>query len=264
MAQVSSQEVPSGRMASTVDDVPGAAKTVGTKILENTSAAIQPMAPINNFSQHICTWAMYSQDMERKIETHHHASRLNEDVVQCVVFDSDGPNARLIGVEYIVSDGVFNTLPDDEKKLWHSHFHEIKEGLWVNPGVPRTMALPELKKLAKTYGKFWLTWQFDRGDRLPLGPPALMMSPQAPEIARIPDNMVQARDKYYGFSTAEEAEARTTVTGPEEGIHPLSDNWKNTKMGWATEVNEVPLKLPSGHPQAAASDPPKSPATSSQ
>ncbi len=33
----------------------------------------------------------------------------------------------------------------------------------MNPGVPEVMQKQELKKLAKTYGKFWCTWQFDRG-----------------------------------------------------------------------------------------------------
>lgn len=35
--------------------------------------------------------------MTRKIETHHYASRLNEDFLQCAVYDSDQSNARLIG-----------------------------------------------------------------------------------------------------------------------------------------------------------------------
>lgn len=40
---------------------------------------------------------------------------------------------------------------------------QINEGLWVQPGVPELVQQQELKKLAKTYGKFWCTWQFDRG-----------------------------------------------------------------------------------------------------
>jgi hypothetical protein len=47
--------------------------------------------------QHVCTWALFSHDMSRKIETHHYAARLNEDFLQCAVYDSDESNARLIG-----------------------------------------------------------------------------------------------------------------------------------------------------------------------
>lgn len=69
------------------------------------------------------------------------------------------------GVEYIVSDRIFEALPPEEQKLWHSHAYEIKAGLWINPRIPEMIGRPELESLAKTYGKFWCTWQVDRGKR---------------------------------------------------------------------------------------------------
>ena len=39
--------------------------------------------------------------------------------------DSDKSNARLIGIEYIISRRLFEGLPADEKKYWHSHSHEV-------------------------------------------------------------------------------------------------------------------------------------------
>lgn len=47
--------------------------------------------------------------------------------------------------------------------LWIIWTVQIKSGLWVNPRVPEMVAMPELQKLARTYGKFWCTWQVDRG-----------------------------------------------------------------------------------------------------
>ncbi|KAG0577795.1 hypothetical protein M758_5G175500 [Ceratodon purpureus] len=47
--------------------------------------------------QHVCTCAIFSYDMSRKIETHHDVARLNEDFCQCAIFDSDESNDRLIG-----------------------------------------------------------------------------------------------------------------------------------------------------------------------
>ena len=35
--------------------------------------------------------------MTRQIETHHYVARVNEDFLQCVVYDSDTNDARLIG-----------------------------------------------------------------------------------------------------------------------------------------------------------------------
>eukprot|EP00897_Mesotaenium_endlicherianum_P004813 jgi/Mesen1/435/ME001000S10636 len=221
--------------------VPGESTKTTTSLLETGAKALQSLKPINNFSQHVCTWAIYSQDMKRKIETHHHASRLNEDVLQCAVFDSDQSDARLIGVEYIVSDRLFATLPEDEKKLWHSHFYETNTGLWVTPGVPETVQQQELDKTAKTYGKFWLTWQADRGDKLPMGPPALMMSPQEPPEGQIPAGMIHERDLKYGISTSDKKNERASaITGPQGGLDPLADHWVKTGKGWATELKEVP------------------------
>ena len=39
--------------------------------------------------------------------------------------------ARLIGVEYIITEKLFRTLDDEEKKLWHSHKYEIESGKYV-------------------------------------------------------------------------------------------------------------------------------------
>ena len=96
-------------------------------------------------------------------------------------------------------------LSYQEKKLWHSHFFEIRTGLWILPGVPSTAERGLLPKMAKTYGKFWNTWQTDKHS-LPLGVPALMTSPQ--EHAPVPPELVAARDKRYGISTQETEEER--------------------------------------------------------
>ncbi|MFS7931446.1 putative Oil body-associated protein [Helianthus anomalus] len=35
--------------------------------------------------------------------------------------------------------------------------------MWMNPGVPEMSQRSELENMAHTYGKFWCTWQVDRG-----------------------------------------------------------------------------------------------------
>ncbi|CAI5503905.1 unnamed protein product, partial [Closterium sp. Naga37s-1] len=112
------------------------------------------------------------------------------------------------GVHYIVSEVVFKKLPEEEKRLWHSHYCEIFEDLWVNPGVLETMQQQELKKLVNTYGKFWSVWQFDRGNALPLCPPALMLSPQDHFLGRVPRALVEERDASLGIETGEKRKRR--------------------------------------------------------
>jgi hypothetical protein len=54
-------------------------------------------------------------------------SHLNEDVRQCVIYDSPDKHGRLIGVEYIISARLFEQLPAEEKKYWHSHVYEVSQ-----------------------------------------------------------------------------------------------------------------------------------------
>ncbi len=63
-----------------------------------------------------------------QVEAHHFCACPNEDVRQCVIYDSDKPNARLIGLEYIISSKLFAGLPEDEKIYWHSHKYEVQSG----------------------------------------------------------------------------------------------------------------------------------------
>jgi len=118
----------------------------------------------------------YADDMARQVEAHHFCSHVNEEMRQCLIYDGPDANARLIGLEYIVSEKLFMTLPDEEKKLWHSHEWEVKGGFLFMPGVPGAIQRKDLDKVAKTYGKVFHFWQVDLGHELPIGLPNVMMA----------------------------------------------------------------------------------------
>lgn len=81
------------------------------------------------------------------------------------------------------------------------------------------------------------------GDRLPLGPPALMMSPQQEQPGQIPDEMVRKRDAKYDISTPRRGEDRVEdIEGPAT-LDPCSDLWRTTGKGWAVDLKEVPMSL---------------------
>ncbi|KAG6385283.1 hypothetical protein SASPL_154115 [Salvia splendens] len=220
---------------------PGKAMSMEQHMLDKGAQMMQSLTPIKQMSQHVCTFALYSHDLSRQIETHHYVSRLNQDVLQCAVYDSDNAHGRLIGVEYIVSDTIFESLPPDEQKLWHSHAYEIKSGLWINPRIPEMVVKPELKNLAKTYGKFWCTWQTDRGDKLPVGPPSLMMSPQGASMGLVRPDLVAARDARYNISTGAMKSGRAELAEP-EWINPQADYWKQHGKGFVVDVEPVEMK----------------------
>ncbi|XP_072950460.1 oil body-associated protein 2B-like [Typha angustifolia] len=220
---------------------PGKPTSMGSHVLDKGAAMMQSLKPVKQMKQHACTFALYGHDLTRQIETHHYATRLNQDFLQCAVYDSDDSSAHLIGVEYIVSDRIFETLPPDEQKLWHSHAYEIKAGLWTNPSVPEMLQKPELENLIKTYGKFCCTWQVDRGDRLPLGAPSLMMSPQPVNLGKVHPDLVERREVKYKISTEDLKESRMEMEEP-EWINPNADYWKLHGKGFAVDVVPAEMK----------------------
>lgn len=77
---------------------PGEPMTIGQHMLDKGAQMMQSLKPIKQMNQHVCTFAMYSHDMSRQIETHHYVTRVNQDFLQCAVYDSDESNGRLIGI----------------------------------------------------------------------------------------------------------------------------------------------------------------------
>lgn len=66
-----------------------------------------------------------------------HPSAIHLNVCLAHSTDSDKANARLIGIEYIISRRLFEGLPADEKRFWHSHEHEVRNSL---PGSMESLA----------------------------------------------------------------------------------------------------------------------------
>ncbi|KAI9497661.1 hypothetical protein BDB00DRAFT_756365 [Zychaea mexicana] len=166
-----------------MSDIPGEPLSTQSKAVSATSGALQSFQPLGRICEHVCGFHIYGHDMTRQVHAHHFCSHVNEDFRQCIIYDSPDADARLIGIEYIISEKLFDQLPVEEKRYWHSHDYEVRSGSLALP-MPRLM--PELGAkegekaalldLQKTYGKTWHTWQVDRGDSLPLGPAQLMMA----------------------------------------------------------------------------------------
>lgn len=51
------------------------------------------------------------------MEAHHYCTKINEDLTPCVMYDRDYGNAKIMGVEYIVSEKLFKTLRMVEREL---------------------------------------------------------------------------------------------------------------------------------------------------
>ena len=138
---------------------------------------LQGEAPLSAIDAHVCGLHFYSGDMNRQVIAQHYCSHFTDDVLQCVIYDSDKRHARLVGIEYIVSSEIFEAFPAEEKKLWHSHAYEVKSGQLIAPRISEAAEMELMGHLVGTYGKTWYTWQVDRGDKVPLGIPRLRRLP---------------------------------------------------------------------------------------
>lgn len=174
--------------------------------------------------------------MTRQVEAHHYCAHQNDEFRQCLIYDGPGDDARLIGVEYIVSEGLFLTLPDDEKRLWHSHEYEVKSGVLFMPGIPGAVERQELAKVASTYGKVIHFWQVDREDPLPLGIPQVMMA--LTRDGQLDQGLGADVEARYGVSFSKEKKARESIKGPAEGVHPMANGGGDGK-GVKTVLREV-------------------------
>jgi hypothetical protein len=184
-----------GRNSPPTVAVEGDKKSAHLRTLEAGGELLQDKSPLAGIHMYLNAFHWYAGDMGRQVEAHHYCTHLSDDFAQCVVYDGNGPDARLIGVEYIVSEEVFKGLPDEEKKLWHGHQYESRSGQIIAPGVPDPAEKEIMKRLERTYGKTWHFWQVDRQDKLPLGIPQLMMGFTAP--GQINEDLIADRDRRF-------------------------------------------------------------------
>lgn len=106
--------------------------------------------PLTGYTIHVT--APHVMDGEIVGPFHHFCKPINKDIIQCILFESDEPNARMTEVEYMVSkDVVRSGIPKwSHLKNWHDHEQEIKTGrvAIVNPTDPK-----DQKALAEYVGK---------------------------------------------------------------------------------------------------------------
>ena len=204
-------------------DAPGADKSAKTRVLEAGAAALQSEPPIAAINAYLDGFHFYSGNMQGQVEAHHYCSILNDDVIQCVIYDGNVADAKLMGVEYIVSEQLFGRLPAAEKALWHSHVHEVKSGQLIAPNIPEVAEHALMEKVIHTYGKTWHTWHTDLDKELPLGVPQLMMGFTADGQAD--PHMVATRDERFGVDSAKKKLNRADIAAPTTDRE--ADGWQH-------------------------------------
>ncbi|MBB3193550.1 OBAP family protein [Roseateles terrae] len=205
---------------------PGQPASASTRVLEAGAVVLQDKPPIDALNVYLDGFHFYNGRPREQMEAHHFCSVLNADVIQCVIYDGSRKDAKLMGVEYVISAALFAGLPPSEKPLWHSHVHEVKSGQLVAPGIPAAAEVQLMKQLVGTYGKTWHTWHTDREKSLPLGMPQLMMGFTAD--GQVDAALVEQRDQRLQIRSAKKREERDGIAAPP--IDPGADAWQRGQV----------------------------------
>ncbi|KAI5207380.1 DUF1264-domain-containing protein [Aureobasidium subglaciale] len=211
----------------TTNDTKGQPESLQNNILETGAGLTQNFAPPKRICAHLNAFHAYANDPTRHVETNHYCAHVNDEVRQCLLYDSPEKNARLIGIEYMISARLYETLDQEERKLWHSHVFEVKSGMLLMPrptGIPEAVwevaENKEMEEVVTLYGKIFHLWQTDKGHKLPLGQPQLMTSFTDYDQFDF-DKHVGDRDRRFGEDHRHKREVREYIKEPT--IHPDAD-----------------------------------------
>jgi hypothetical protein len=160
---------------------PGDDKTLKRRVLEFGSNVLQRTSPLKGFDIYVAGFHCGRHEPRMQMEAHHFCKQVNADFLQCLIFDGNDEDANLIGIEYIVSERLFEGLPSAEQAFWHPHNYEILSGDLIAPGLPELAERELMALLVNSYGKTWHLWHTGchagpQGDALPMGEAKLMWS----------------------------------------------------------------------------------------
>ncbi|KAI5811106.1 hypothetical protein DFH27DRAFT_531459 [Peziza echinospora] len=196
------------------------------------SGKSQDFTPLTNICHYLNAFHVNADDTSRFLNVHHYCAPLDGgEIRQCLLYDSNKKDAKLLGVEYMITEKLFLELPAEEKKLWHTHVYEVQSGMMIMPKPPaiseaewEKFETKEMEAVSKTYGKIYQFWQIDKGHKLPMGPPSLWSSFTADGQIDFAKECGK-RDKELGTDYNRKRELRKHLQAPV--IHPDADQcWK--------------------------------------
>jgi hypothetical protein len=171
--------------------------------------------------------------------TAHTGAHQDEAMFQCILFDSTEKNAKLLGVEYVITDKLYRQLPEEEKKYWHPHTYEVLAGGLIAPGMTPDEEMKFMKTILTTWGKTWHTWP-DPRTPVPLGEPLLIWALTGDGQAD--ETVIAARDRQFGVSTAKIRAQRSQEIGWEVPQVSLPKSVNDVGRQWTNEGEDKPTR----------------------
>ena len=200
----------------------GTDTTAQTDVLKAGAKALQRDSPLDTMDVYLAGFHPMKEAPQHQMEAHHFCRQVNEDFAQCALFDGNTKQANLNGLEFIISEKLFETLPVEEKQYWHPHNGEILSGQLVAPGLPEVAEKELMRSKMNSYGKTWHVWMTNQGHKLPIGPPMVAWSFSRDGEAR--PGLVEERDEKMGIDTQDIRNKRQDLTAlakPQMGVDAL-------------------------------------------
>ena len=133
-----------------------AAFTTGMLIPHGHPASAASTNPTQGFTLHIDAERHFGNAYPTQVA--HHWCKAVEGMTECLIFDGDANDARLVEVETIVSPAVYKTFAPQEQALWHYHKVEIPKVNAKLPDMTPAEAQKTVAAMTDTYGKVWMLW----------------------------------------------------------------------------------------------------------
>jgi hypothetical protein len=90
---------------------------------------------------------------------HHYCKSISDQILQCLLFESTDPNARLTDIEYFVAKPIARELPLNVwNQFYHDHAVEIATGRVQVLDMPEDKAKEVAEAAAKTDGIIFHLW----------------------------------------------------------------------------------------------------------
>jgi len=151
---------------------------VVSRVHLNIAAASPAGMPSAGWTLHIDAQKHFGAANSTQIAHHWCKGGLTGGILECQIYDSDAPTARLVEIETIVPTKVWQTFPKSEQALWHYHKVEIPLVHATLPGMPAAQQKKVVASLLETYGKIWMLWDpVDTSGGWPTGKPSIVVLP---------------------------------------------------------------------------------------
>jgi uncharacterized protein DUF1264 len=124
-----------------------------------TAVSGEPKSPVDGYDIHVQAPHMMP-DGTPGGPFHHYCKGVSDKILQCLLFDSTDPKAKLVAVEYFVAKELTRKLPAIQ---WHRHFHdhkvEIATGRVQVLDLPSDQAAKVAEVASGTDGVIYQLWQ---------------------------------------------------------------------------------------------------------